>query len=201
MGDEPSSRNGGRASSVRERAQRAAARERPSLADSNDRRAVPYERNWKVCGFQWKVWKWYVNRIPETGSCYWLSTWRSTFYYAKWYCEGDGAILLVLDSEHERRVVRSYVQEDKKRYEELTRYMFIGIRTDDTRVWYTVEGDLLDDIGFAPWAAGEPDNYGGWEECLVINTTSFEYYDKWCRLEYSNFVCKKRAQSELTRYT
>ena len=55
--------------------------------------------------------------------------------------------------------------------------------------WKSTESDHKCDVHFTNWRPGEPNNDGGDEDCVIINSSSGEWLDIPCSLEY-HFVCQ-----------
>ncbi|XP_063622301.1 uncharacterized protein LOC134794421 [Cydia splendana] len=154
----------------------------------------------------------YVDKIAETGNCYWVSPWHvNAWRYARDDCYLSFAELLIIDSENERRIVREVLVQNLDIYNRLTDVLWVGISRDYySYVWSTVEDELLDE-GFAPWAVGRPSGHQ-YRTCGSIRKYDVHYYDDFCfsdiydtryysELHSTHFVCKKRVVSELLRYT
>ncbi|XP_061722988.1 uncharacterized protein LOC133529305 [Cydia pomonella] len=154
------------------------------------------------CGTRETAWEVYWDATATTGNCYWLSWYQvHGWEVAKGYCISHNSQLLVLDSEHERRIVSNLLRQNEKNFIASTRIIYVGMSADYDQIWYTVEGDLLDDLGYVPWAVGKPSTV---YTCAGFDKFSLEYTDIDCwrhNKYYLNFMCKKRVESELLRYS
>jgi hypothetical protein len=130
----------------------------------------------------------------ETGHTYdkyfWFPThFKATWVQANFICKSYGLKMISLDSFDE---MRAFMKEFLSKIKLFNEAVYMGAILAEPRSkteWYWVAtGKKLNfDL---PWYPGEPNNYGGSEQCLLLHTLSL-FLDLKCYEErYFNFLCQ-----------
>ncbi|XP_046332048.2 perlucin-like [Haliotis rufescens] len=116
-------------------------------------------------------------------SCYWFSDMTATFAEARSICQLYGARLVIINGRAEDDFIRGYARGKDSNY-------YIGgsdLAREGTFLW---EGGRPLSGGYQNWASGQPDNYKGDEDCLVIwKAFGYRWNDATCSHKH-NFICE-----------
>ncbi|XP_016841225.2 hemolymph lipopolysaccharide-binding protein-like [Nasonia vitripennis] len=111
-----------------------------------------------------------------------LLTSKKTWNQARNQCITDGAHLVVIKSAEEEEVIKKLLTS------QMIDEIWLGIhdlfKKDD---WVTIFDQMLENVGYAKWNEGEPNNFGGDEHCGSYYKDGMN--DVPCSTEMS-FVCK-----------
>ncbi|PIO65709.1 lectin C-type domain protein [Teladorsagia circumcincta] len=130
----------------------------------------------------------------------------STWYEARAACRADGAELASIHSWKENEFIYNLVKNERKQIRNPYNTVWIGGR----RNAY-IRGFMWSDespFSFTYWAKGEPNNYGGQENCVSFYNRRIDCYDEWRYLKHWNdlpcnrrlrdgYVCKKRVTRQV----
>ncbi|XP_047987766.1 hemolymph lipopolysaccharide-binding protein-like [Leguminivora glycinivorella] len=116
----------------------------------------------KVQGYEWE---------PRTGSCYKFHPLVRGWSNAKASCQDEGGHLAIINSDTESTVLKEFFEKN-----EIYRdgavwdwdHAYIGFEKLSDGKWVTINGETLAEAGFNRWAANEPNNSRGEEDCGSI---------------------------------
>ncbi|KAG6444119.1 CD209 antigen [Manduca sexta] len=99
----------------------------------------------------------------KTGHCYKFHEYAMSWSLAYLRCVAEGGQLVVINSAAEADVVKAlfakYPAKSIKKGSEPVNVIFVGFRDlNQSNVWRTINGQSLEEAGYANWAAGEPNN-------------------------------------------
>ena len=107
---------------------------------------------------------------------------RMTYWAAKTQCESDGAFLAIPRSEAENNFIADLIPNEN---------ILIGINDiDQEGIFVAVDGS---NITYTNWASGEPNNWGGDEDAVIIFSDEKTWNDQGTWHD-QKFVCSLRIQ-------
>ena len=127
------------------------------------------------------------------GACYQLSASVGTFTDSVKNCHASGASLATLNSQAEVRWVYEYFRTEGKTGNSI----WIGlndISKEGNYQWIDGSGN---DSSFSYWQSGQPDNYGGAQNCIILWAG---YVGKWGDIECASLfqgLCKWKQNHEV----
>ncbi|XP_063533712.1 hemolymph lipopolysaccharide-binding protein-like [Cydia strobilella] len=142
----------------------------------------------------------------RTGSCYKFHLVPRTWSRAHMACTAEGGHLAVINSGAEAKVLEELFAKNpvgklQSRAPFGKDIVFIGFHDwNEHGEWLTVQGQTLEQAGYARWSGGQPDNSTSNEHrgqfCGGI-FRSAQLDDLWCGLPY-HFICEKAPDSLLS---
>ncbi|XP_042362980.1 lactose-binding lectin l-2-like [Plectropomus leopardus] len=123
------------------------------------------------------------------GRCYKYIATRMTWADAEIHCMSEGAHLVSIHSADEQNFIRSLI----RNFDHAEGYTWIGLSdTHKEGTWMWSDGT---DVNFSYWYPGEPNNYGGHENCVHNNyNKESKWNDRPCSRSLP-FVCAKSVFS------
>ncbi|CAB3248103.1 unnamed protein product [Arctia plantaginis] len=120
----------------------------------------------------------------ETGSCYKIYRVHEIWSEANKTCANDGAYLVILNDEHEAKIVVEMFSKESR-----LPASWVGVR-DDTGMgqWHSVHGDPMDKI-YNVWHKYSTNLYVS-EACALLNPEG-KLYDYYCNYYY-HAICEKK---------
>nr|XP_006132086.1 C-type lectin domain family 4 member G isoform X1 [Pelodiscus sinensis] len=150
-------------------------------SDRDDIRAQAYQildtiqkgknSNCSICPANWLLY---------AGTCYYFSTERKHWSYAKQACTDQGGQLIIIDNEQEQEFLAKNAK--GKQY-------WIGlhdINNEGTFIW--VDNNPL---SYSNWNRGEPNDYGGGEDCVMMFRDG-KWNDMPCAASEEGWICEKK---------
>ncbi|EYB86920.1 hypothetical protein Y032_0271g895 [Ancylostoma ceylanicum] len=116
---------------------------------------------------------------------------NATFDEAEKTCQSEDGHLVSIHSKEENQFVHDLIcpmDTTKNSGDHLNGNIWIGLRKDEKGVWRWVDGTEMD---FKLWTSGEPNNYGGNEDCghmYIYDAPSWN--DVRCNRRMRFFICK-----------
>lgn len=121
---------------------------------------------------------------PESGACYLIADTTSSWRDARESCEAWGGELALVGSSEENEFLASRCDND----------VWLGANDFvDEGTFRWLDGDLVDAEG--PWAATQPDNFEGRENCLELRASGDEWNDASCTTN-KRALCERPAASQ-----
>ncbi|XP_045771390.1 C-type mannose receptor 2-like [Maniola jurtina] len=129
----------------------------------------------------------------KTGSCYKLHKTPLIWAQAFKVCSAEGGYLAIINSRDEASVIKDINSRHNPTGSKFE-VTYIGlVDWSKDRVWRTVHGQLLEEVGYAEWGIGQPDNASPGEHCggMFPNAKLDDY---WCD-RVAKFLCEKDPDS------
>ncbi|XP_045193623.2 C-type lectin domain family 10 member A-like [Mercenaria mercenaria] len=124
--------------------------------------------------------------ISFQGSCYLFQHTSKDFVSAELFCVEYNAHLVRIDSEIENTFLKNHLKELKDAHYSIG---LTDVETEGTFKWYGTD----DVASFTDWGSGQPDNYGGGQDCALFHYgIDFKWDDGGCSSE-RKFICEKKA--------
>ncbi|CAH2038125.1 unnamed protein product, partial [Iphiclides podalirius] len=134
-----------------------------------------------------------------TGSCYKFHTVPRTWSRAYMACAAEGGHLVIINSDHEAKVVRELFAKHPGGsmlghfWKDVA---FVGFHDwNEHGEWLTIHGETLAEAGYAKFSGGEPNNATTGEFCGAVYRSAL-FDDLWCENKYA-FICEKSPDSLL----
>ncbi|KAG6922175.1 C-type lectin domain family 4 member G [Chelydra serpentina] len=118
--------------------------------------------------------------LLNAGNCYYFSTVRKYWSYAKQACKDQGAELIIIDNPQKQEFLTKNA--NGKQY-------WIGLHdvgNEGTFIW-------VDDspVSYSNWARGEPNNFGSGEDCVMMFKDG-KWNDATCGMNGDGWICEKK---------
>ncbi|CAM5169364.1 unnamed protein product [Eretmochelys imbricata] len=118
--------------------------------------------------------------LLNSGTCYYFSTVRKHWSYAKQACKDQGAELIILDNPQKQEFLTKNA--NSKQY-------WIGLHdvsNEGTFIW-------VDDssVSQSNWDRGEPNNFGSGEDCVMMLKDG-KWNDAACTMNGDGWICEKK---------
>ncbi|XP_041978384.1 C-type mannose receptor 2-like [Aricia agestis] len=141
----------------------------------------------------------YYTMDHRTGSCYKFHRVPRTWSRAYMACAAEGGHLAIINSETEAQVMKEIFAKNpggKMLGNFWKDVAFIGFHDwNEHGEWLTIEGQTLEEAGYAKFSGGEPNNSTTGEFCGSIYRNGM-FDDLWCENKYA-FICEKSPDSLL----
>ncbi|XP_074977645.1 C-type lectin domain family 4 member G isoform X2 [Caretta caretta] len=118
--------------------------------------------------------------LLNSGTCYYFSTVRKHWSYAKQACKDQGAELIIIDNPQKQEFLTKNT--NGKQY-------WIGLHdvsNEGTFIW-------VDDssVSYSNWDRGEPNNFGSGEDCVMMLKDG-KWNDAACTMNGDGWICEKK---------